>query len=169
VNLGDVFLLVKTPDPAMAEFKKSWEMPTTVDTNAFGRVGIDPDRIPFYQFYGAGVCRRSALRLILAESSLSYGILEDGIVLTIKANADSYGNANSEKPTVARLCHCALEIAVKTALLLALLSDRAVTVRQAAAWALANLELPVETATQSLEAATRDTDRDVASRAVSAP
>lgn len=110
---------------------------------ALARAGIALDQIVIQRYYAVGVCRRSALRLVLAEASLGYAVIGDGIVLTTKEIADSLGNSVSERPTVSGLTH----------------ND--VTVRRNNTFAAGNCRLSLNEFLAPLISGLKDADRDV--------
>ena len=88
-----------------ATLKDCWHIPATIDSKALERAGVDLGVIPAGEFNAAGVCRRSALRLMLARAALGYAVVANGIVITTKDCADTYGIANSARPTIEGLHH----------------------------------------------------------------
>lgn len=141
--MSDMLSLIYVADPDMAEFIQSWQIPIAIDRKRLARAGITLDRIVIRRFYGLGVCRRSALRLILAEASLGYAVIDNRIILTTKEIADSLGNSVSDRPTILGLTH----------------AD--VMVRRNITFAAGNLQLDVNEFLAPLIAGLHDEDRDV--------
>lgn len=143
VALSNVLLQVYVADPELVTIIDSWQIRTAIDSTTMARKGIAFDQILVRSFYGSGVSRRSALRLILAEASLGYVVIGDGIVITTKETADSFWNSVSENPTVSSLTH------------------RDVTVRRDAAFAVGNCRVVGDAFFAPLLCGLNDTDRDV--------